>query len=300
MLFELFYEYPKRFISGAVILVVIVLALVWWNLIWQNPQRVFDGMLANNLSTTSVTKHAGATRGEQGIDQYIRLQMGSTNASTWLVTIKQAGSSVTTESIGTPHGGFVRYVDISAGNQKPGSNPLDFSSILNVWARSDPKDKTTSLNQLFSQSLLDVSTAPLPPIGNLPGEKRQDILDYIKTQNVFKPDYKSVKREKLAGQAVYTYKVAVKLGPFVRMMQAFARDMGDKSLETVDANQYSTAKPIDLNIFVNRATHRMVKITQPSSGFEQTYNNWGLNTPTTIPTNSIPLTELQARFSKLK
>ena len=297
-LLEKIIRYPR---SGTAITVAVVLAcgsLAWWFLIWQNPRHAFEDMLAGNLSTASMTKHASAGTANQGVDQLVRLEMGSTNAADWLVTAKQTGALVSTESIGTPSSGYIRYTQI-ASSQKTGAGKLfDFSSVLNKWGKSDGKTDT-SLNDLFAQTLFDISSAPVPPIGNLPADERENILQYIRGEDVFTPDYAKVKHETVNGRAAYTYSVSVKLGAYVRMMQAFAHDLGQTSLDSIDPSQYSTVPPIVVSMSVDRISHQLLRVAYASSGFSQTYSDWGLLTPIAVPKSYITTTDLQARIQAL-
>ena len=291
-----------RFPKTAALLIVILAAVgataLWWQLVWQNPRRVFENMLADSLATTSVTKTASASSGSQHLLQYARLETGNTNAADWLVTVDQSSAGITTESIGTPTTGFIRYTRISTTEKAANNTPYNFSKVLNVWGKSDGKTDP-SLDHLFSQTVLDISNAPLPPIGNLPEAKQQELLAYMRAQQIFTPSYGSVKRAKVAGHSVYTYQVAVKLGAYVRMMQAFAHDMGMNNLDTVDPNQYSTLAPITMTLSVDRASHRLVKAVYAGTGFSQEYTDWGLQTPIAVPRADVTTTELQNRLQAL-
>lgn len=291
-------RYPR---SGAAIAAVIVLvggSLAWWLYIWQNPHRVFEDMLATALSTTSVTKVVRASSGSQRLEQYARLEMGTTNAADWLVTAAQSDSSVTSESIGTPATGFIRYTQIATGQKQAGNKPYDFSTVLNVWGEADGQTDP-SLGHLFSQTLLDISNAPLPPIGNLPEPKRQELLDYMHAQQIFSPSYSGVKRVNVDRHAVYNYQVSVKLGAYVRMMQAFAHDLGISDLDTLDPSQYSTLPPVTMTLSVDRASHQLIAASYPASGFSQQYTDWGLSTPIAIPHADLTTTDLQRRIQAL-
>ena len=298
MLVEKILVHPRVSLLVGSIVVVCAGALIWWNAVWQSPQRVFEDMLGNNLTAVSVTKHANAGNTSSGVDQYVRLQMGSTNATDWIISAKQANSSVSTESIGTPNTGYIRYTAIKTAQKDKNGKTFNFSSVLNVWGKSDGHTDT-SLEQLFSQSVLDVSSAPLLPIGNLPDWQRQNILNYIQTQKILTPAYDKVKHETVNGRAVYTYQVSVALGPYVRMMQAFGHDLGVFSLDTVDANQYSTAPPLTLLISVDRTSHQLIRVSYPATGYSQSYADWGLLTPITIPNKTISVSELQKRIQNI-
>lgn len=297
-LLEKIIRYPRQSGIVSLVIVLICVALAWWLFVWQSPQYAFENMLANNLTTTSVTKRALAGTTSQGIEQVARLQMGSTNAADWLVTARQSGSVVATESIGTPTTGYIRYLKISTLQRSTSGKSFDFSSVLNKWGKADGKTDTT-LNDLFSQTLLDISSAPVPPIGNLPTTERENILAYNRDEKVFTPDYSKVKRETVNGRNVYTYQVAVKLGAYVRMMQAFAHDLGLTSLDTIDPSQYSTVPPITISISIDQASHQLARVAYANSGFSQDYSSWGLLTPIATPKAVLTTTELQDRITAL-
>lgn len=291
-------RYPRRSAVCGAGLLILVGFFVWWQFIWQHPQRVFTDMLSNSLETVSVTKSASANSNGQSVHQVARLEMGGTNAADWLVSANESNSSVTTENIATPNTGYIRYLHIATNLQKNGGKPYSFNSILGVWGKGDGKTDPT-LDHLFSQTLLDISNAPLPPIGNLPDAERQNVLSYMQQQQIFTPDYKTVKRQTLDGRSVYTYSVSVKLGAYVRMMQGFAHDLGLTDLDTVDPSQYSTVPPIMLSISVDRLSHELVSVSYPGSGFTQAYSAWGQLNAVRLPSKTISTTALQSRIEAL-
>ena len=297
-LLETILLYPRRSAMGITAFVLVGACFVWWAAVWQSPRHAFEDMLANNLTTTSVTRSATAGTGGQRIEQIARLEMDGTDAADWIVTAQQAGSTVMTENIGTMAGGYIRYIHISSAQKTKGGKAFDFSPAVGVWGKSDGVTDT-ALNDLFSQTLLDISSVPAPPIGNLPASQRENILAYISSEQIFVPDYAKVKRETVNGRSVYTFPVAVKLGAYARMMQAFAHDLGLTNLDTIDPSQYSTVPPLDITMSVDRASHELARITYPTNGFSQTYAEWGLAMPITVPSKAITTTELQRRILDL-
>lgn len=297
-LIEKMFLYPRRATVVALVVLVVAGGFAWWLFIWQDPHRVFDDMIAGNLQTMSVTRTITAGNETQSIDQTVRLEMGNTNAADWLVLAKQNGATVMTESIGTATTGYIRYVDIAPAKQAAGSKQPDFGSVLNIWAQADGKTDA-NLKTLFAQSLFDITSAPTPPIGNLPDSQRENILAFIRDQKVFTPDYNSVKSETIGGRNVYTYNVSVPLAAYARMMQAFAHDLGMSTLDTLDPEQYVNLKPITVTMSVDRASHQLVKLAYGNSGYVQTYGDWGQATPVVLPTSTITTTELQTRLQSL-
>ena len=273
-----------------------LLGLLWYIVFWQTAQRAFTDMLANNLASSSVTKIASASSSSSAVQQIVQVQSGSMNAADWLVTARQADSSATTESIGTPDTGYIRYERIVV-SKADATKHFNFSKVLGTWGKSDGKTDP-SLNHLYEQSILDISSAPLPPIGNLQQVERQKLLDFMHDEQVFSPNYSAVKQQKLGGRQMYTYDVEVKLAAYVRLMQLFAHDIGYKSLDTIDPNQYNGTPPIKLQFAVDKLSHQLAAINYPSSNFAQRYTDWGVLTPIKIPRTAISTTELQTLIQR--
>jgi hypothetical protein len=290
-LIEVTLRHPWRVATIFLAVLVVGGGLIWWQAVWQSPEQIFADMLVNNLATTSVTRTVNAGNKTQSIDQTIRLQMGSTNASDWLVAARQTGASVTTESIGTPSAGFVRYVSIGSKSD----HQLDDSGLLNQWGKDDGRTNT-GLTQLFAETILDVTNAPAPPIGNVPADKRAELLAFIADDKVFVPNYAGVKHEAIAGRSVDTYSVAVNLAAYVQLMKLFAHDLGLSRLDAIDPNQYVGMAPVTVVMSVDTLSHQLARVSYASSGFTQSYADWGLQPAITLPTKFITTTELQKRL----
>ncbi len=284
--------------SFVAVLLVITSIFVWWNFIYQSPRNVFWGAMENNLQTSSVTKHTSVTQNGQGLDQYIRLQLGSTNAAQWLVTLKQINSNVVTESIGTPTTGYVRYVKADTSQKRTDGTAYDFNNVINVWAKADASSEQT-LKQLFSQTVLDIGTVPTPPIANLPKEQRDNLLQFMKDQKVFAPDIKTMQRKKIDGREVYIYDVEVNLSAYLRMMQSFARNIGLKDLESADPTQFQSEAPIKMKLTIDAAGRYLQELSYPEQNFKQEYSGYGIVKTVIIPNKTISVTELQSRLQSL-
>lgn len=281
---------------AVVILIGLGGLLLWWHFVWQSPERVFEDMLANNLSTPSVTENLSVDVNGQSLQQTARLSMGSLNAADWVVVAKQNGSTVATENIGTATTGYIRYTKIVAG---PGAKQFkNTASVLNVWGKYDGKTDT-SLAGIYSQTLFDITNAPVPPISNLPSDQRENLLAYNRDEKVFTPDYTKVKHEVIAGHEVDTFTVAVQLGAYIRLMQGFAHDLGMTNLDQLDPSQYSTVAPVEMTMSVDVSSHQLVRVAYASSGFSQTYSDWGVLSPVSLPAKTITTTELQDRLQTL-
>lgn len=266
----------------------------WFHWIYLNPERVFKGMLKQNLQTTSVTKHIKQTTDSQAITQLIRLQSGSTNASDWLTTIVQSEDSATTETISTPTETFVRYTAL----KRQGKPLKNTNGVLGTWAKPNQTQQESGAN-LYSQTMLDSYIAPGLPIANLASTQARQLLDYQQSQKIFTPDYTHVKRQVINGKKVYIYTVSVKLEPYVKLMQLFAADLNLAALSSVSASQYHNSKPVTVSLAVDPISRQPVRLSFPIAHFSEDYQDWGLEQGITLPKKTITLDQLQAKVQAL-
>ena len=290
---NIFRKYGRLLVIVATL--VIAGVVIWWQSVYISPQRIFSDMLVNNLTTSSVTKNEISTTNGSTLTQRVNLQLGASNSSRWIVTVHQKSAAVTTDSIGTTTAGYVRYTQITPSNNQPAVN-----NVLGVWAKAKAGDPTSRLPNLFATSLLDLNAAPVPPIGNPTPTIRNQMLDYIKTEDIFSVDYAKVTTGVINGRKVETYPVNVKLAPYIRLMQAFANAYGLKQLDRLSASQYQSAAPVKLTIAVDKLSHQMVRVTYPTTGFNETYTDYGLNRSVTLPTKTISEADLQLRLSQVQ
>ena len=265
---------------------LIVSGSLWWTKVYQNPQRVFEAMLANNLTTTSVTKTIDVSGEQNTLSQTVRLQLGAINAADWRVTTKQGNVSATTQSIGTPKADYVRYTKIGGVDRQRAAK------ILNVWGKNGSAS-------LFSQALLDVNYAPVPPLGVVSPVERQDMLRFMKDQQIFTPDYSSVKSVVVNGRKAYEYQVSVAQAPYVRLMQAFETDLGLTALQDLSATQYQNEPAQVLTIDVDKLAHTMLRLKYKAAGYTATYQDYGVTQSITIPNKTIPLDQLKKQAAAL-
>lgn len=265
---------------------------------YQSPNKAFNDMLYNNFATSSVTKHQQESVSGQSVDQYVRLNLGSQNASRWYVTVRQPNNTtVVTDSIGTPDAGYVRYVSIKTKQKNKSNKPLNLTPLLNVWGKST--DKTTPLTNLFSQAVLDIRQAPMLPVGNLSAEHRNNLLEFIHDNNVFVPDYRSAQKKKVNGKDVYEYQVKVNLAQYIQLSKAFAQDLGLHDLDTADPSASQNVKPANLIVDVDRESHQLVRASYPDGNYAQSYSDYGIIEPIKIPSKTIPVSELANRLQNL-
>lgn len=277
---------------------LIISGFLWWNWVYRSPARVFNDMLANNFSASSVSKQISS--GENSLlSQRIELQFAPHPATRWLTTMKEPnGTSVSTESVSTQQAAYVRYTNITTQQKAKNGKSYNFKSILNTWGKAGKND--TSLTDLFAQAVLDIQQAPFPPIGKVDTTHKSDLMQFYKNNNVFSVNFKDIQHKKIDGQAVYVYQVKVSLVSYAAWVQSFAKDMGLHDLDNINPDQYQGSAPVSIELAVDPASHHLVQASYPASKYSEDYSDWNRVVAIHMPTHSIPLSQLEGRLTNLQ
>jgi hypothetical protein len=276
------------------LIVLLAGVVLWWQFVYLSPRYAFNDMLDLNLSTTSVTKNQLASSNSQVSLQRINMQFGVQNTVRSVATVRSAAGSVTTETIGKPGVAYVRYTNISDAGKSH-----KYTNVVNVWAKASQTSSNTPTG-LFTQSVLDVTAAPTLPVGFVEQGQRANMLTYIKDEKVFTADYTKVATKTINGRAAYEYPVSVKLAPYLRLMQQYAHTYGLKDLDQLSPSDYQSAAPVKITVAVDKVSHQMLRVTLPSSGFNETYTDQGIFKPIATPTTTISADALQQRLNAIK
>ena len=286
----------KTLIWTAILIIAILAALtVWYKNIYSDPRRVFQAMLENSLRTTSVTKQVIQGDEVQSLDQVARLQNGEDHNVQSITTLSQSGSSsatVVTESIGTPTNDFVRYRSIDTDQRSTDGGDLDFSQVLGVWGNTAASGETTG--ELYNETVLGVI-----PIGNVPAEDREKLMEMISELDVYKVEYSNVKRGTVNGRASYEYTVKVLPEAYVTLLKAYASAVGLTHLQNINPASYENSDPIEFKVVVDIMSHRLAKITY-GTGRVENYFAYGNTVPLSLPEETITVEELQQRVQSVQ
>jgi hypothetical protein len=206
---------------------------------------------------------------------------------------------VNTETIGTPQNDYVRYttIDVTGKNAKK----LDTSKVLNKWSKTAALN-TGSANAavpFFAQVMLGFEGGNLVPVANLPSASRAQLLQRLHRDVIFQTSFSNVKRQKVAGRAVYTYEVSVQPVAYAAFQKAFAQAIGMKTLDDVDPNAYQNQTAIKVELSVDARSHQLVSVNYPASKHVETYSSYGVPTEVALPGKTISSSQLQGLLSAL-
>ncbi len=291
------------YLYGAGAVVFILTAWLWWAKVSVDPARVFNGMLANSLSTTSTTLDLSQP-GDSSAKEAIQLQFGASTFAHALTALSQNGNTVTTETIGTPVADYTRYATVKTNKTNKNGKPVDVSGIQNVWAKTTAAEAAQGQNTpLFEQAVLGIGlplgSVPVP-MGNVPLGTRAALLDEMRGDNVYSPDIAKMKKGVADGRLAYAYPVTLQPVTYARLMQNFAKALGLHNLDNFDPNSLSGQAPVEMTFVVDAHAQQLLEIDYASGNYKETYGNYGAISPVSLPQKTISSAELQRRLSALQ
>jgi hypothetical protein len=297
-------KYLPQWIIAAAAALLVIFGSVWWTQVYEDPYNVYWGMIANSLSTGAVTKHVAEQTGSGNLNQNTTLNFGTKNLAFGRTTLKDSTSTVTTESIGTLQNDYVRYTGIKTAEKSKSGKNLDFSSVLGKWAKADVSGANqsgqSSSAPFFSQTLLGYYGGNLVPMANLPAGSRNNLIRMLHENAVFDTSFDTVQRKLVHGRPMYTYAVSIEPVAYVAFEQAFAADMGIKSLASVDPNSYQGDGAIKVNVVIDARSHRLAKIIYPGASHTESYGSYGVPVQKSLPKTTISDARLQQLLTSLQ
>lgn len=272
------------------IVLLIVTSIVWWNVVYQSPRNVFNGMIKNNFAISGYTRHVVSQENGLQADELAQVQTGGENIVRTKTTLKQEGDTVTTDAISTDKAEFVRYTNIDTNRKDASGKQLNFSKVVGVWA----KNETGGPSQTFSQMLLGVV-----PMGNVDSKTRAELIKFMNEHTVFSVNYDSVKTEKVNGRKTYVYEVQLLPQTYVEMLKLYGKGVGlGDQVGQLDPANYRDAQPTSLVLSIDTNSRNLVALNYPGNDSrKETYGGYGIVKDVQLPKKTIPAAELQKRLS---
>lgn len=278
-----------------VLLAAALVALGWlaWTKIIIDSDRVLSEALNNSLRTPSITRKVVQNQGTSGVEQvsYISFRQPDPSANTRTViyqaTNNNTTASVTTETIGTNNADYVRYTDIKEAGGDDGTGGL--GDLIGAWAQRNDNGEAVPGGNLtfFNEGLFSII-----PFGNLDKESREGVLSLIESKNLYQ--YTSAERKFSDGRLVYDYSFNINPTDLIEVLKYYMDITGNGDPAQLDPAEYENAPPIQIIVTVDVLSRQVTAIQYPQGRIEN-YSGYGLYRPVEIPSETIPIEQLQQR-----
>ncbi len=278
------------------IIIVSGLFYLWFQKVYSKPEAVFERMLSNSFSTSSVTKHSMSEGEGQSLVQTTRLETSRQPLIHGLVEINQGAgeqkSLVKRETITTATQNFVRLVNVETTQKNSEGKPFDFTPILGVWGHTAATEGDNSLTQLYGQNVA-------VPYANLSAPNRRLLLEQVSKDAVYEVNYGTVQKINIGGRKAYVYEVSVKPESFINMMKTLGKMVGVKGFENVNATEYKNVPVVKFVFTVDVISGDLIGVDY-GNGQSESYAGSGLRSTTREPKDAISVNELTQRLQNIQ
>ncbi len=277
---------------------------LWWSQIYQNPDRVYWGMMANSLQTTSVTRRLTQNSTASKLDQTVVQTFDGTGNGQQAVqaftSLQQGESVIKTQNIGTLTKDYIEYTSISSDQKSAAGKPLNFASTLNKWAMTNAPNVAAAQNPaLFSQVALGLAGGNLVPQANLAPAKRDKLLALLHDTVVFDTNTNNVKKQRVNGRPQYVYTSNVQAVGYVGYQKEFAKMLGLKLLDKVDPNEYQGQAATKVELTVDVWSHQLVSVSYAGQDRKEQYSSYGSTHEIALPNATLSGEQLQQLINKV-
>lgn len=274
---------------------------LWFQLVYKDPQHVFESMLRGTMSVTGYTKETITEQGETKNVEVRRLQFGAEPISETTVTQQTANTTVRTETISTLDQQYVKFADIQTEQKTSDGKAIDFSSVVGVWGKGQQAER--SANGPFVGDAISGSDqyTLVVPMGNLSAQDRPALLRYLIDNHVFVPSYQEMRRETLNGRQVYVYPVQLQMQTYVEYLKRFGQAMGAAEyVSGLDPSQYAGIAPQNVTMYVDPLSRQLVRFDYNAGIARQdVFSSYGLLRSVDLPRETIEASELQQRINQV-
>ncbi len=283
---------------ATVLLAAIFVAWQYHNV--TNPDRLFWGSVNNSLQTMSYTRHSTIKQGQQSVDQVIATTAEPKQRVFGDTVFTQTGvdsATAKTENIGTPVYDYVRYTSIVTGAQgERDGKPLDFSSVLNIWGKTQPDDTSITQGQLYNQSVLGVF-----PTGNLTAAQRHSLVKHMKDNKAYSYKVVETRHSGLFRRPTYTFSVTVNPVPYITAIQEFAKETGLTHLDGINPSDYEQASQLFFSVSIDGWSHQVTQTAQSAGSKTEDISGRNLRKELPAPPkDAISVDELQAQLQSIE
>lgn len=126
-------------------------------------------------------------------------------------------------------------------------------------------------------------------------ESRDAILGLIESKNLY--DYTSAERKFTDGRLVYDYNFSINPADLVEVLKQYMDVTGNGDSAQLDPAEYANAPPIQIKVTVDVLSRQVTSIQYPQGRIEN-YSGYGLYRPVEIPSETIPIEQLQQRVQQ--
>lgn len=272
------------FVPFLAALAVALAGVFWYYKIYTDPQKIFWGMVENNLSTSGFSKvstqESGSFTGKEITQTIFSPELAVVTTRNITDNTKQQPTNIKLEALGTSEADYQHYllIDRPAEEGKP---KLDYSKVYDMWLKSEGRSAQLINNNLFGPVLL----------GNLPTAIKDSVIKDLK--KAYTVNFASARKLNLDGRRTYSFDVEVALSHYASAAQKYAKALELAVADQITPSSYSPDDKTRITVYVDALSRQIRKLEYTSSNTSDTYTAYGIRKPIALPKNVVSSQEFQ-------
>jgi hypothetical protein len=276
----------------AILVIVVVLAFVWYLNLYNDPERVFWKTVNNGLATKGVVKQVNQTSSSVNNVENVQISFNPTPLIRDIKTVKDSSTSPATnlklEGIGTAGADYQHYllIDRPAGSGKGKPN---YGKVYGMWLKSGDSSSAQLINSnLFGPFLF----------GNLNADQRKGIVDQLKT--AYGINFASVKSKTEHGRRTYTYNVNLSLKKYVLAAQQYAQIYNLPVASQINPGNYTDSDKVSVVVSIDALSAQIRSIVYKSNNTIENYSGYGILAAINLPKNTVSSDQFQKAINSVE
>lgn len=282
----------KRFmLPFAAAAAVLLVGIFWYYRVYTDPQKVFWGMVSNNLSTDGVSKISNQNSGQYNSEEITKIafrpQVTVHNIRDITDHSQGEPTKVKLEAIGAKNGDYQRYIKIDRPAQEGRDKP-DYSNVYDKWLKTGENDSQLIAANLFGPFLF----------GQLTQNSKESVIKQLRT--AYRVNYASVKKMNLDGRRTYSFDVEISLKQYATAAKRYAEVRGLNVADQINPDSYSDDTKTNVTVLVDALSRQIKRVQYSSTNSVEEYTSYGLSSNVKPPAKTISQDEFQKAINSVQ
>ncbi len=290
-------SWDMKKMTRTMVLLALPVALVgsyfWYTRLYLDTNRRMWIAINNSMATASVTRTltSGGT-GNQVIQKqefFFSPQMVSKSKVYFTQKTATVETNVETEGVSYPDRQYSRYTRFDTNQKKSDGTVPTLSSVLNKWGSSvSSEEEKQSTKDAYVGELIS-----LVIFGNFDANFRHEIMNELKSNNVYKTTEAEVYDDTLDNEVVTAIPVKVRLKPYATALQKAFVKAGYGEFAPLNPDNYDEDSDLRATLLVSKKdmTIRGVQYGER----QEKYSGYGVSSRVEEPKSDMSSADLEAK-----
>ena len=275
------------------LLIGVVSGIFWYQNIFMDNERRFWSAVDNSLSTPSVVRTLESGGSGNLATQQNRIYFSPERISESKVTFSNrsatVNTTVVTEGLSTPDAQYSRYVTFDTTDKRQDGSTPTLNDVLGKWSgETFEGDEAEQARLNYVSELVSLAL-----FGNLTTGSRADIVNELRSNDIYQVDYNNVLEDTLDGEAVLIFPVSVSVREYAQQLQRVFTLSGLGEFPSLNPENLREGSEVNAQFTIRKRDNTIVRVN--SGANTELYGNYGVMKTIDLPNPEFTPDELEQR-----